>query len=132
MPSVLGLMEWREARARQDLESWIEVLEQAQVEVGAAQEWVDRARVGREERVKESTAGDVSPSVLVGGEADASAGSGGSGVGSGMGYAERKMAVLSPTRSVTSASNRPRMAANTASVSHTALVPVTLHRRRSA
>ena len=30
MPSVLGLMERREARARQDLESWTEVLEQAQ------------------------------------------------------------------------------------------------------
>ncbi|WP_186001630.1 hypothetical protein [Streptomyces sp. IB201691-2A2] len=32
MPSVLGLMEQREARARWDLESWAEVLEQAQAE----------------------------------------------------------------------------------------------------
>lgn len=36
MPSVLGLMEQREAWARQDLESWTEVLEQAQAEVDAA------------------------------------------------------------------------------------------------
>ena len=46
MPSVLGLMERREARARQDLESWTEVLEQAQAEVNAARERVERARVG--------------------------------------------------------------------------------------
>ena len=51
MPSVLGLMERREARARQDLESWTEVLEQAQAEVDAARERVERARVGREELV---------------------------------------------------------------------------------
>ncbi|MEH0626564.1 hypothetical protein [Streptomyces stelliscabiei] len=51
MPSVLGLMEQREARARQDLESWTEVLEQAQAEVDAARERVERARVGREELV---------------------------------------------------------------------------------
>jgi hypothetical protein len=38
VPSVLGLMERREARARQDLESWTEVLEQAQAEVDAARE----------------------------------------------------------------------------------------------
>ncbi len=50
MPSVLGLMERREARARQELE-WTEVLEQAQVEVDAARERVERARVGREELV---------------------------------------------------------------------------------
>lgn len=49
MPSVLGLMEQREARARQDLESWTEVLEQAQLEVDAARERVERARVGCEE-----------------------------------------------------------------------------------
>jgi septal ring factor EnvC (AmiA/AmiB activator) len=51
MPSVLGLMERREARARQDLESWTEVLEEAQAEVDAARERVERARVGREELV---------------------------------------------------------------------------------
>jgi hypothetical protein len=46
MPSVLGLMEQREARARQDLQSWTEVLEQAQAEVDAARERVERARGG--------------------------------------------------------------------------------------
>ncbi|MFJ6901501.1 hypothetical protein ACIQRU_46975, partial [Streptomyces hokutonensis] len=51
MPSVLGLMERREARARRELESWTEVLEQAQAEVDAARERVERARVGREELV---------------------------------------------------------------------------------
>ncbi|MFD8911704.1 hypothetical protein [Streptomyces sp. NPDC059575] len=51
MPSVLGLMEEREARAKQDLESWTEVLEQARVEVDAARERLERARVGREELV---------------------------------------------------------------------------------
>jgi hypothetical protein len=51
MPSVLGLMEQREVRARQDLESWTEVLEQAQAEVDAARERVERVRVGREELV---------------------------------------------------------------------------------
>ncbi|MEV3952569.1 MULTISPECIES: hypothetical protein [Streptomyces] len=50
MPSVLGLMERREARARQDLE-WMEVLEQAQAEVDAARERFERARVGCEELV---------------------------------------------------------------------------------
>lgn len=48
MPSVLGLMEQCEARASQELESWTEVLEQAQAEVDAARERVERARVGRE------------------------------------------------------------------------------------
>ncbi|MGW2638579.1 hypothetical protein [Streptomyces sp. NPDC001348] len=38
MPSVLGWMGQREARARQDLESWTEVLEQVQAEVDAARE----------------------------------------------------------------------------------------------
>ncbi|MEV4190217.1 hypothetical protein [Streptomyces toxytricini] len=51
VPSVLGLMEQREARARQDLESWTEVLEQAQAEVDAARERFERARVGCEELV---------------------------------------------------------------------------------
>ncbi|RPK32304.1 hypothetical protein EES40_36570 [Streptomyces sp. ADI93-02] len=52
MPSVLGLMELREAWARQDVESWTEVLEQAQAEVNAVRERVGRARVGREELVR--------------------------------------------------------------------------------
>ena len=77
MPSVLGLMEQREARARQDLESWTEVLEQAQAEADAARE-----RVGREELVsvlaEESTA-NTPVSVPSGGEIAAAVGSSGSG-----------------------------------------------------
>ncbi|MBD9729713.1 MULTISPECIES: hypothetical protein [Streptomyces] len=86
MPSVLRLMEQREARARQDLESWTEVLEQAQAEVDAARERVERARVGREELVS-VLAGEspVNTPVLVpsGGEMAAALGSSGSGVGHG-------------------------------------------------
>ncbi|MFJ1562078.1 BAR domain-containing protein [Streptomyces mirabilis] len=86
MPSVLGLMEQREARARQDLESWTEVLEQAQAEVDAARERVERARVGREELVsvlaEESTV-DTPVSVPSGGEVAAVAGASGLGVGHG-------------------------------------------------
>lgn len=82
MPSVLGLMERREARARQDLESWTEVLEQAQAEVDAARERVERARVGREELVsvlaEESTV-DMPVSVPSGGEVAAAVGSSGPG-----------------------------------------------------
>ena len=82
MPSVLGLMEQREARARQDLESWTEVLEQAQAEVDAARERVERARVGREELVsvlaEESTV-DTPVSVPSGGEVVTAVG--GSGLG---------------------------------------------------
>jgi len=88
MPSVLGLMERREARARQDLESWTEVLEQAQAEVDAARERVERARVGCEELVsvlaEESTVS--SPvSVPSGGAVVTAVGSSGSGAG----YVER-------------------------------------------
>ncbi|MEV7239611.1 hypothetical protein AB0N06_38955 [Streptomyces sp. NPDC051020] len=82
MPSVLGLMERREARARQDLESWTEVLEQAQAEVNAAQERVDRARVGREELVlvlAEESAVSRSAAVPFGGEVTAAVASNGSG-----------------------------------------------------
>ncbi|MGW3951046.1 hypothetical protein ACWEKM_08875 [Streptomyces sp. NPDC004752] len=52
MPSVIGLLEQREARAREELESWMEVLSQAQEEVAAATERAERARVAREERVQ--------------------------------------------------------------------------------
>jgi hypothetical protein len=86
MPSVLGLMERREARAWQDLESWTEVLEQAQAEVDAARERVERARVGREELVlvlAEESVVDTPVSVPSGGEAAAVGGSSGSGVGHG-------------------------------------------------
>ncbi|MET9662231.1 hypothetical protein [Streptomyces sp. NPDC006510] len=90
MPSVLGLMERREARAREDLESWTEVLEQAQAEVDAARERVERARVGREELVSvlaEESAVNVPVSVPSGGEAASAVGPGGSGAGAG--YDER-------------------------------------------
>jgi hypothetical protein len=82
VPSVLGLMERREARARQDLASWTEVLEQAQAEVDAARERVERARVGREELVSvlaEESPVDTPVSVLSGGEVAAAGGPGGSG-----------------------------------------------------
>ncbi|MEU2686830.1 hypothetical protein ABZ654_23715 [Streptomyces hygroscopicus] len=45
MPSVIGLLEQREARAQEELESWLEVLGQVQEEVAAAQERAERARV---------------------------------------------------------------------------------------
>lgn len=83
---MLGLMEQSEARARQDLESWMEVLEQAQAEVDAARERVERARVGREELV--SVLAGESPvstpvSVPSGGEMAAAVGPGGPGAGHG-------------------------------------------------
>jgi hypothetical protein len=79
-------MEQRETRARQELESWTEVLEQAQAEVDAARERVERARVGREELV--SVLAEESPvntpvSVLSGGAAVAAVGPSGSGAGHG-------------------------------------------------
>lgn len=82
MPSVLGLMERRESRARQELESWTEVLEQAQAEVNAARERVERARVGREELVSvlaEESVVNTPVSVPSGGEAAAAGGSRGFG-----------------------------------------------------
>ncbi|WP_327368495.1 hypothetical protein [Streptomyces sp. NBC_01217] len=86
MPSVLGLVERREARARQELESWTEVLEQAQAEVDAARERVERARVGREELVSvlaEERTVDTPVSVPSGREAAAVVGSSGLGAGQG-------------------------------------------------
>lgn len=74
------MMERREARARQDLESWTEVLEQAQAEVDAARERVERARVGREELVSvlaEESPVDTPVSVPSGGEVAAVVGAGG-------------------------------------------------------
>ncbi|MFI6703770.1 hypothetical protein ACIBJC_33350 [Streptomyces sp. NPDC050509] len=82
MPSVLGLMERREVRARQDLESWTEVLDQARAQVDAARERVERARVGREELVSvlaEESAVDTPVSVPSGGEVAVVGESGGSG-----------------------------------------------------
>ncbi|WP_159054325.1 hypothetical protein [Streptomyces sp. AS58] len=84
MPSVLGLMERHEARARQDFESWTEVLEQAQVD--AARERVERAGVGRKKLlsvVAEESAVNVSVSVPSGGEVAGAGGPGDFGVGHG-------------------------------------------------
>ncbi|MER6334039.1 hypothetical protein ABT298_32970 [Streptomyces sp. NPDC001034] len=82
MPSVLGLMEQREARARQELESWTEVLEQAQAEVDAARERVERARVGREELVSVlAEEGTVDTPVFVPSDSGAAVAVGSSGAG---------------------------------------------------
>ncbi|WP_189317196.1 hypothetical protein [Streptomyces brasiliensis] len=72
MPSVIGLLEQREARAREELESWREVLSQTQEEVAAATERAERARVAREKLVQalaEEGAGCVFVAALTG-EAD--------------------------------------------------------------
>jgi len=52
VPSVLCLPEQREARAQEELGSWLVVLSQAQEEVAAATERVERARVVREKVVQ--------------------------------------------------------------------------------
>ncbi|MEW1861987.1 hypothetical protein AB0399_16710 [Streptomyces sp. NPDC088194] len=86
MPSVLGLMERREARGRQDLESWTEDLDQAQAKVDAARERVERARVGREELASvlaEENAVDTPVSVPSGGGVVTAVGSSGLGAGHG-------------------------------------------------
>ncbi|MFE5092335.1 hypothetical protein ACFRCI_18600 [Streptomyces sp. NPDC056638] len=49
---MVGLLEQREARAREELDSWLEVLRQAREEVTAAQERAERARVARAEFVQ--------------------------------------------------------------------------------
>ncbi|WP_141720882.1 hypothetical protein [Streptomyces sp. Ncost-T10-10d] len=49
---MIGLLEQREARAREELDSWLEVLWQAREEVTAAQERAERARVARAELVQ--------------------------------------------------------------------------------
>lgn len=48
MPSVIGLLEQCEAQAQEELQSWLEVLSQAQQEVAAATERAERARVAWE------------------------------------------------------------------------------------
>lgn len=49
MPSVTGLLEQREVRVWEELESWLEVLGQAHEEVAAATVPAERARVARKE-----------------------------------------------------------------------------------
>lgn len=84
MPSVIGLLEQREVRAREELESWREVLSQAEEEVAAATERAERARVAREELVQalaEEGVGGASPVPV---DAGAEAGRGRSGRRRGM------------------------------------------------
>lgn len=49
MPSVIALLEVREARAREDLESWLEMLREAEVQAEAARVRLEHARIAREE-----------------------------------------------------------------------------------
>jgi hypothetical protein len=49
MPSVIALLERREARARQELDAWMERLREVQEEVTSCQERLECARIGREE-----------------------------------------------------------------------------------
>ncbi|MFI5987896.1 hypothetical protein ACIBEA_44500 [Streptomyces sp. NPDC051555] len=49
MPSVIALLECREARAREELESWLEAVREAEEHVVAARQRVDHARIAREE-----------------------------------------------------------------------------------
>ncbi|WP_369392470.1 hypothetical protein AB5J72_36465 [Streptomyces sp. CG1] len=78
---MFGLLERREGRAREELESWLGVLRQAQEEVTAARERAERARVAREELVQALAEESAVPA---GGDADPSAVSGGLGAGMGM------------------------------------------------
>jgi hypothetical protein len=45
LPSVIALLEVREARAREELESWLEVLREAEQCVQDARERVEHARI---------------------------------------------------------------------------------------
>lgn len=49
MPSVIALLEAREARALEDLESWLEVLREAEVQAEAARQRLEHARIARAE-----------------------------------------------------------------------------------
>ena len=49
VPSVIALLEVREARAREELESWLEMLREAEVQAEAARQRLDHARIAREE-----------------------------------------------------------------------------------
>ncbi len=49
MPSVIALLECREALAREELESWLEAVREAEEHVAAARQRVDHARIAREE-----------------------------------------------------------------------------------
>lgn len=49
MPSVIALLEVREARAREELDSWLEMLREAEVQAEAARQRLEYARIAREE-----------------------------------------------------------------------------------
>jgi hypothetical protein len=49
VPSVIALLESREARAREELDSWLEVLREAEAHADAARRCLDHARIAREE-----------------------------------------------------------------------------------
>ncbi|MEY9842851.1 hypothetical protein [Streptacidiphilus sp. EB103A] len=49
MPSVIALLECREARAREELESWLEAVREAEAHAVAARQRVDHACIAREE-----------------------------------------------------------------------------------
>ncbi|WP_329492944.1 hypothetical protein [Kitasatospora herbaricolor] len=46
---MIALLEVREARAREDLESWLEMLREAEVQAEAARQRLEHARIAREE-----------------------------------------------------------------------------------
>jgi hypothetical protein len=49
MPSVIALLERREARAQEELDAWLQRLREAEEHVASCQERLDCARIGREE-----------------------------------------------------------------------------------
>jgi hypothetical protein len=49
VPSVIALLECREARAREELETWLEAVREAEEHAVAARQRVDHARIAREE-----------------------------------------------------------------------------------
>jgi hypothetical protein len=49
VPSVIALLESREARAREELDSWLEVLREAEAHADAARRCLEHARIAREE-----------------------------------------------------------------------------------
>ena len=65
MPSVIALVERREARAREELDVWLERLREAEDQVTSCQERLDRARIGRvagellEQGIKDGQAPDL-------------------------------------------------------------------------
>lgn len=49
MPSVIALLEFREARAREELESWLEVVKEAEEQAAAARQRLEHARIACDE-----------------------------------------------------------------------------------